>query len=71
MKTIKELEAEAIENNRKQCKIWYDEGRKDMKKDVLGLIAEFRVNCYQEKADVNCYQEQADILFELKAMITG
>jgi len=36
MKTIKD----EIEENRKMCNNWYEEGRNDMKKDVLGLIDE-------------------------------
>jgi len=35
MKTIKELE---IEETKNMCNNWYEEGRKDMKKDVLKLI---------------------------------
>ena len=37
METIKE---EQIEENRKMCNNWYEEGRRDMKKDVNKLIDE-------------------------------
>ena len=43
MKTIKELEDMEwieIEENRKMCNNWYEEGREDMKKDVIKLMKE-------------------------------
>ena len=39
METIKE---EQIEENRKMCNNWYEEGRRDMKKDVNKLIDEWK-----------------------------
>jgi len=39
MKT-KELE---IEENRKMCNNWYEEGREDMKKDVIKVIDEMNI----------------------------